>query len=388
MGDRKYGIVTIGYNRPSSLRRLLEALNKAEYKGYEVLLIISLDYSEMPEINEMAEKFIWRHGNKIVKAYTERQGLRKHVLQCGGYMEEYALDAMAVFEDDVFPSPAFFNYMVQAVDFYGDCEDIAGISLYTHLWNEVSSMPFQPMYSGKDVYFMQYAQSWGQIWLPRQWKQFKEWYQEHSEVFREAPGVPATVSEWKDSSWLKYHIRYCVEKNKYFVYPYESLTTNFTEIGTHNLYKTALYQVPLQTNSQKKYQFGLLYDNQSVVYDAFFENQRLAEAIKIPYEELCVDLYGSKSDRKGKKYWLTMQCANYKLEHTYGLSLRPHELNVILDIPGTEVKLYNLSCPEEEKKNAPLTEYQFFDYYYRLTHAKWKDLAKFLLKKMKMKIKK
>ena len=115
---KQYGIVAIGYNRRDSLKRLLDALNEAEFREEQVLLIISLDYSGMPEIRELAEQYHWKHGEKLVKAYTERQGLRKHILHCGDYIEEYHLDAVAVFEDDVIPSPAFYNYMVQAVPFY------------------------------------------------------------------------------------------------------------------------------------------------------------------------------------------------------------------------------------------------------------------------------
>ena len=35
-----------------------------------------------------------------------------------------------------------------------------------------------------------------------------------------------------------------------------------------------------------------------------------------------------------------------------------------------------------------LSMYQFFDYYYRLTHAKWRGLARFLMEKIKMRIRK
>ena len=129
-------------------------------------------------------------------------------------------------------------------------------------------------------------------------------------------------------------------------------------------------------------------DKQSVVYDAFFENTRIAEVLRIPSEELCVDLYGSKPDTKKEKYWLTTICADYRLEKSFGLSLRPQELNVMLNIPGTEIKLYNLSCHKDDKQGDSLTDYQFFDYYYRLTHARWKGLARFLLEKIKMRIKK
>ncbi|HIT65722.1 MAG TPA: glycosyltransferase family 2 protein [Candidatus Merdisoma merdipullorum] len=382
---RNYGIVVIGYNRKKSMERLLETLDQAEYGNTNVLLIISLDYANMPEIVDTAEKYVWRHGRKIVNAYTEKQGLRKHILSCGEYMEKYDLDAIAVFEDDIFPSPAFFNYMCQAVEFYKDTEEIAGISLYTHLWNVNYQHPFQPLPSKYDTFFMQYAQSWGQIWLPKQWKDFREWYEENHEPFWEAEGVPSTVCHWRNSSWLKYHIRYCVEKKKYFVYPYESLATNFTEIGTHNKYKTALYQVPLQTDSQKKYNFASLEDSQAV-YDAFFENERIAQDLNLSPDDLCVDLYGSKPVPVEKKYWLTTRKEDYRAIKTYGLSLRPQELNIKLDVSGKEIKLYDLEIPEKNRDKT-LSMYQYFDYYYRLTHAKWKALVVLLLERILIRLK-
>lgn len=104
---RKYGIITIGYNRVASLKRLLTAIGQVDYKDFEPTLIISLDYANMPEIMELAEQFQWTKGRKVIKVYEERQGLRKHILGCGDYLEEYDLDAAAVFEDDIVPSPAF-----------------------------------------------------------------------------------------------------------------------------------------------------------------------------------------------------------------------------------------------------------------------------------------
>ena len=39
----KYGVIAVGYNRPSSLRRLVCSLLKAEYYNEIVDLIISID---------------------------------------------------------------------------------------------------------------------------------------------------------------------------------------------------------------------------------------------------------------------------------------------------------------------------------------------------------
>ncbi|MCI8333523.1 MAG: glycosyltransferase family 2 protein [Lachnospiraceae bacterium] len=379
---RKYGIITIGYNRVASLKRLLTAIGQVDYKDFEPTLIISLDYANMPEIMELAEQFQWTKGRKVIKVYEERQGLRKHILGCGDYLEEYDLDAAAVFEDDIVPSPAFFNYMVQAVEFYKDYREIAGISLYSDLWNLSSEKPFQPLYSKYDAFFRQYAVSWGQIWLRDQWAEFKKWYQENKDSFRKAYGVPANVSSWGDTSWLKYHIRYCVEKNKYFVYPYQSLSTNFTDVGTHNSYETTIFQVPMQVDCSKQYLFAKIPET-SAVYDVFWENQKLAEYLGIPEQELCVDLYGSKKNAEEKKYWLTTQKADFKVIKAYGLKIRPQELNIILDIKGTEIRLYDTEGVYKESKQG-LSLYKKYDYYFKLSRCPWKEQAKLLLDRFLM----
>lgn len=109
----RYGIIAIGYNRPDSMQRLLTKLAMVDYKGDDVLLIISLDLSGTNDVKEIAESYEWKYGNKIVRIQEEKLGLRRHVLMCGTYMEEYQLDAVAVFEDDVIPSPAFYIYMTR-----------------------------------------------------------------------------------------------------------------------------------------------------------------------------------------------------------------------------------------------------------------------------------
>lgn len=379
----RYGIVAIGYNRKKSLIRLLNALNNVDYQNYTPTLIISLDYSGILEIVKIAEEFPWIYGEKIVKSYQKRQGLRNHILKCGDYMEEYHLDAVAVFEDDIVPSPAFFNYMVQAVEYYKNDMEIAGISLYTHLWNVNREMPFQALGSRFDTFFLQFAQSWGQIWMCRQWGEFKEWYLNNSEDFSQAEGMPVAVCNWKESSWLKYHIRYCVEKNKYFVYPYQSLSTNFTDVGTHNGYATTMFQVPMQVDCNKQYLFAKISETLAV-YDVFLENQKLAAYIAVPEQELCVDLYGIKKNAEGKRYWLTTQKADFKVVQKYGLEMKPQELNIILGTDGGDIRLYDTEGMYKGSKRG-ISLYKLYDYYFRTSRCPWKEQAKLLLDKILMK---
>ena len=126
-----YGIVTIGYKNISGIQRLLKALDKADYQNQEILLIISIDHSGENSVLDIAEDFEWKHGKKVIKKFSQNLGLRRHVLACGYYLNEFNLDALIVFEDDMYPSIDFFRFSKAATEYYIDDDRIAGISLYT-----------------------------------------------------------------------------------------------------------------------------------------------------------------------------------------------------------------------------------------------------------------
>ncbi|GAY76207.1 expressed protein [Sporolactobacillus inulinus] len=269
----KYGIIVIAYNRLESIKRLLTQLNKCDYRKEDVSLIISIDNNRSEKVIEYCRNYKWLHGNKTVITYPKRLGLRNHVLKCGDYINKYSLDAVAVFEDDVFPSIGFYQYMVQAVDFYYNDVDVAGISLYSHQINVNANLNFIPSIVNSDVYFMQFAQSWGQIWMKNQWKDFIEWYKKKVQcsdsIINE--DIPTFVANWPETSWLKYHIQYCIENNKYFVYPYHALTSCFSDVGEHTNEKNTNFQVPLYEGVKLNYKFITLHDEKSIKYDAFLK---------------------------------------------------------------------------------------------------------------------
>lgn len=355
----QFGIVAIGYNRKNTLERLLSRLNECVYDD-EVVLLISIDNSGSDSVEKIARDFFWKHGRKQIITYPERLGLRKHILTCGSYMEKYHLDAVAVFEDDIYPSTEFYVFMKQAVKFYSCDDRIAGISLYAHSWNVHVDLPFQPQLSGYDAYFMQFAQSWGQIWIKKQWSDFVHWYEEHSEEFFDLPYVPRNVCNWPETSWLKYHIRYCIEKNKYFVYPYISLATCFAEVGEHVKNETTKYQVPLRTSPLKNYIFPNLFEESAIHYDSFFENVDLK---KFFYNDICIDLYGYKEKWEKTKYYLTTKRLDFKIEKSYGMFLKPQELNCIYQIDGDDIFLYDITQPIVNKK-FKINKEQRWEYYY------------------------
>jgi hypothetical protein len=216
------------------------------------------------------------------------------------------------------------------------------------------------MNSGYDTYFMKCAQSWGQIWMKRQWQEFMLWYTEHNTEFQDTEELPPTICSWSSKSWLKHHIRYCIEQNKYFVYPYVSLSSNCGEYGTHLDFSTPVFQRPLSSKSfDYTYQFPDL-NQTSVKYDGFLEFELLYNYININREELCVDLNRSKHNYLNKRYLLTTRALNYKIIKSFGLAYQPMEENVIKRCEGNSIFLYDTYT----KANKPVENKRLLYAYY------------------------
>jgi len=345
---KEYAIVAIGYNRPDCMRRLLDSVENAHYEE-KIDLIISIDNSGSTCVEEMAKEFVWTHGEKRIVTHEKRLGLKKHVLECGNYTEQY--ENIIVFEDDLYVSPYYFSFVKHCVDFYGDDDRIAGIGLYNNNLDQNSGYAFEAIKDGYDVYFMQYACSWGQVWTRKKWRKFMEWYAKNDAPFNNDDIVPPNVNRWNERSWLKYHVKYCASEEKFFVFPHISLTTNFSTAGSHAKFDDNSYQISMLWGD-KKWNLPTLDDSHSK-YNVYFENLELPESLGILPNEICVDTYGQRENSNGKRYWLTTRPANYKVLSSFALELRPREANVLAKIPGLFIKLYDTEC---EEKNDGLTQ--------------------------------
>lgn len=330
----KLAICIICYNRPDSLKRVLSSVQQGYFGQDKVDLIISIDYSGSGEVEQVAKSFEWHHGEKKIIAYTENLGLRQHVLKCGDLTSGY--DGLIVLEDDIYVAPSFYLYAKTCVEKFSEDNHIAGISLYSFAINYHNMLPFTPLHSDSDVYLMQNAQSWGQVWMPKQWAMFKEWYSKNSDNFPEMPHLPRSICRW-ERSWLKYHTRYCIEQNKYFIYPYVSLSTCFSDAGEHTNLQSTLIQVPLLNGDKKQYCL-----NPTVKYDAFFENEDLHHVLGISDpEDLCIDIYGEKQNREKRRYLLTRNREDYKVIRTFGILFKPQDANILNSTPGSDIFLYD-----------------------------------------------
>lgn len=357
-------IVVVAYNRPRSLSRILQSLDNALYP-YPVELIISIDKSDVPEVLDLATKFIWRHGKKRIIAHSVNLGLRKHVLACGSLSSDH--DAIILLEDDLFVSPGFYTYTVQAIGFYSDDPKISGISLYAHAYNETAHKTFIPLSDNSDVFFMQLPSSWGQCWTKSQWSDFLTWYDVNKESdITIQEGIPDNVAYWPETSWKKYFVKFLIDTDRYFVYPRFSLTTNCGDPGTHFNNKLNFQQVPLLT-VLRDFKFSPLSDSMAV-YDANCELLPAKLNLLVPCLgkfSYTVDLYGCKSKYQIRtKYVLTTRKCTEFIQ-AFSREIKPHEANVISGIEGNEIFLTRVSNCIWSKSQTVLSENEL-GYFFKL----------------------
>lgn len=351
-------IVAVGYNRPHCMKRLLESIGNAWYPDNGITLIVSIDESnKSDEVQKIAVDFEWRYGEKIIRRYPKRQGLRNHIIQCGDLSEKYG--TVIILEDDLYVSPAYYSYVEQAHERYDGDERIAGVSLYTYGINVFSHDRFIPSKNSFDTYFGQYIITWGESWSFKQWKHYKTWLLTHEDKLPTINDhMPTEILGWT-RSWGKYHISYMVENNLYYVMPYTALSTNFSERGEHKEesgYDTA-YQVQLLSKPMN-YRFAPF--EQGVKYDSFFERMFENEiAPGLQGADVCVDLYGTRVSCLGKKYLLTCKKYNLPLVRTFGLRMRPIEDNITYNIEGNGIYLYYLDRQIELISRNKKRDYQY-----------------------------
>lgn len=357
---KSIAICVVAYNRIDGLKRLLSSLKLVDYEDRkDVTLIISIDFSPTnAKIIDFSNSYVWPHGNKKVITHYKNLGLKAHIMECGDYTNEY--DILIVLEDDIFVNKYMYKYAYYSACYYFDEEKVAGISLYSFRknWNN-TIYDFVPLKSKSDVYFLKVAQSWGQVWTNKKWEQFKLWYKNNAN--NSFDDVPNNLLEWSSkTSWLKFHTLYCIKTEKYFVYPYFSFSTNFSDAGTHSKCNSGFSQSNLVYKSSKLC-FLPFFDDDSIKYDEYMQNEILYSILNISKNNLTIDLY-STNNKKNNRYILTSRCLNYKIIHQYAMTLRPIELNIINNINGNSIYLYDTTIREKNKKSKGKNN--LINYYY------------------------
>jgi len=338
----EYAIVVPAFQRPASLKRLLHSLQVAAKSVKETpQLIISIDQGDGTKslaTRMCAEEFAWE-ANKRIIVRSSHFGLKSHILACGDLTDE--VGTVVLLEEDVCVSPTLFDYIKSALRHYAGHPKIAGISLYSIIYNEFSSIPFTPIDDGFDTYFAQTGSSWGQIWTRSQWSDFRSWMSTRNEIDQVA--IPDEVVRWPaSSSWKREFNYFLSERKKYVVFPRFSLSTNMGDSGVH-LPSPKTHLTASLSVRRAKFTFGNL-DDALAKYDSFLEiesDSLKALVPKLRAYDFDVDLTGAKDMRYfTKSHVLTCRKSLDTPILTVGLKHYPPELNVIFDEPGEDIGLY------------------------------------------------
>ena len=335
-------IVIIGYNRLNSLKACYQAAVRAVYPDEDTVdLIFSLDHSDQEDAIEQAIRtFAWPYGELKVLKHPERLGLRKHVVSCGTLVEDY--EFLVMLEDDIIVSDSFYLYTKKAAEFYGNDRRIGGISLYSpHLYPQ-NGRNFQPEFNGSDTYMMQVAQSWGQAWTKSMWEGFYSWYNAN-QTFEQPASMPDYAYSWDQRSWLRYFMGYVCSENKYLIYPYHSYSTNMEDVGENRKLVDTDYQVAL-TSGQREFRF-LPFDK-CVRYNGYYEREEDSLfAYRFNGEPAALDLNGTRNRYGNERYIASTVSRPFECVASYGLKMRPQEVNLKYEVSGDEIRIYDRMKP-------------------------------------------
>ncbi len=324
-------IVVVAYNRANSLARLLDMIQKAHY-SIVVDLIISIDFGENQDVIDVAHSLEWKHGNKKIIQHQKNLGLKKHIISCGDIVKNY--DAIVMLEDDLLVSKYYFDFAYDALQFYNNDENIAGIGLYHYPLTESSLSKFQPLTEHNEVYFIQLPCSWGQVWTQKQWRRFKSFYEQWNGTFK---NIPTYIQYWGMHSWKKIFAEYMIQENQFFVHPVFSFTSNPGEQGTNYHSKINYYETKL---SERKIQLG--HFNNAYHYDTNFELLPFFIEMQSPVLQeynFAMDLHGSKTPEEIKNpYVLTTQKCRKPIL-SFSNELFPLERNIIENKKGSKIHL-------------------------------------------------
>lgn len=336
----RIAIVAIGYNRLNGLERLLDSVKDAVYDIPDVPLFISIDASGNQELYNYVNDFKWEYGPKFVNIQKERLGLKNHIFQCMSLSKYFK--GVIILEDDIFVSPYFYHYACMTLDKYGDDERVAGIALYRNEYDGYSNIPLIPLNNGQDVMAWKSICTWGEMLNERMWNQFSEWLSKWDEDFSKID-MNETIKGWS-RAWSKYFYAYIVSVDKYFIFPYESMTTNFNDAGGEHGGGEPIVQVSLMQGRRNYY---LPSFEQLVKYDAYGNNECIASWLNMDIKDLSIHFYQCSRTIK-TRYILTHLNLPYKKVNSYALSMRPWELNIKYGIKGDDIFLY------DRETNSPL----------------------------------
>ena len=344
-------IVVVGYNRLDSTKRLYRSIVEATYTSRNVPLIFSIDASGNQELYDWVKNVEWPFGPKYVRIQEERQGLRKHIYLCGDLTDYFK--GVIILEDDILVAPDFYKYTKKVVDFYYDDDRIAGIALFADQSNGYAQgLPNFRYNDGSDAYLLQEVCTSGECFTDKMWDGFRSWMKNNPNPDPQDYYMPDSIKNWKQA-WSKFYNMYLLDKDYYFLTPYLSRTTNCGDAGVHSTIDLNFLHSQMLWGVKDHYEFKRFHD--AVKYDIFGNYIGLGKYLAVDEDKLCLDLYGNKPLKPTQRYLCSLYRLPYKLIQTYGLVLEPIEMNIIKNICGEDIYVYDTHYVTKGKFNFSYT---------------------------------
>ena len=327
-----YLICIPAYKRAKSLQRLLNTLKNAYYESEKIPLIISLEFGSSKSVISIAEDFNHKQFQKIIIYRKKKFGLKKHIIECGSLVNDFG--NIILLEDDLIVDRYFYKYSYECSKFYENDNSIAGISLYAQEFNEMNGFPFKPLKNGYSTFKLQFPSSSGQCWSKKQFNSFLKWYQnKDDEYINKIPNFPDFIKRWRNS-WKKFYAAYLFETNKFFIYPYQSYSSNCCDDGgVHTSRSINIHQTNFayQSRGVDNFDFSPI-DEEVIKYDLYYEQcgDLVFNYLGIKNKDIHVDIYGSKplNMLRERKYSLTIKSSKNILKK-FPLIFKPIENNLI-----------------------------------------------------------
>ena len=309
------------YNRVDATNRLLEVLESSDYTGYAhpLPLVVHLDGPVTPDdgyahlaIRKLAQTFQWTHGPKIVHVEDANRGLKASWLSA--WTTPRPNDMMIAFEDDIAPSPLYFQWLLRIVTEYqlleADKRDpsLLGVSLSPMRVDEISYpfrrwMTHEKVPAAFPVFLHAVPSSWGAAYFGGPWRDFLDFvdirsspafydvddaalnltgYGWHTQRGDPNLWLPNSRSNNWVKSWKRYMVEFAYGQGAYMLYP---------RIGNSSGFATSTFM-------QGEHVPNGGYHNPRVAPLAVAEDIDLGSALP-PYKDLpLVDMHGNDITRR------------------------------------------------------------------------------------------
>lgn len=364
-------IVINAYNRPRSLHRLLSSLILSDI-AQGTNLVFSLEFDPHPEVISQVNDFSWDHGKKEIIRQEKKLGLVGHFLFCGGLTKRFG--AIIYLEDDLFVGRSFYKYSLQVLKQYGEEENLAGFSLNALWFNGYLHIPFYPVDDGNACFFLQVPWFQGQIYTPKQWSHFEDWY-DHKTSIEDDLLIHDLFRNFKlQDEWFPIKTQYLIETNKYYCFPRTAHCVNFGDVGVHFQKTTNFFQTELSVGEVIPNMIP--FKESLAVYDSFYEllpEKLITLTPHLKAYDFELDLNGTKDVAKIKSQYIITSVKPNQYELSYGLEMRPQELNIIYQIEGNHFYLVK-SDQLKKDRNKHKRQRDQLNYHHRFKLTKVQQL--------------